>query len=247
MFEIHIFICNFWPTISIMPLLIILLLLIATIFSAYLSARLMYTIAQCVAGKRSAIKSNRPVRTLIVIGSGGHTTEMLMLLNKMNKSKFTPRLYVLADTDTTSCVRIESEESGADWSIASIPRSRYVNQSYLTSVFSTIYSIVMTVPVVIWFKPDTVLCNGPGTCVPVCLVAFFMRLFHFTDTSIVFVESICRVKTLSLTGKIMFFIADLIIVQWPELKHKYGWRVKYLDEGPSLWIHRWLNYDKILI
>lgn len=216
-------------------LFIILPLLMATIFSAYFSARLMCTVIQCVTGQRSAQKLDQPVRTLIVIGSGGHTTEMLMLLNKTNKSKFAPRLYVLANTDTTSRVRIEAEERGADWSVACIPRSRYVNQSYLTSVFSTIHSIVMTVPVVVSFKPDVVLCNGPGTCVPVCLVAFLMRLFHYTTgTSIVFVESICRVKTLSLTGKLMFFIADLIIVQWPELKQKYGWRVKYLDEGPSL-------------
>lgn len=211
--------------------LIILLLLILTIVSAYFSARLMYIILQCLTGGRSYTNSKQPVRTLIVIGSGGHTAEMLRLMNKINKSKFTPRQYVVADTDTTSLVQLTSAESGTDWFIVSIPRSRHVNQSYLTSVFSTIYSIVVSVPMVISFKPDLVLCNGPGTCVPVCLVAFMMRLFHYTDTSIIFVESICRVKTLSLTGKILCMFADLIIVQWPELKRKYGHRVKYFDES----------------
>ncbi|VVC27952.1 Oligosaccharide biosynthesis protein Alg14-like [Cinara cedri] len=159
---------------------------------------------------------------------------MLRLINTMNKSKFTPRLYILADTDTTSRVRIQSIEHGTDWSIASIPRSRSVNQSYLTSVLSTICSIIMTVPEVLSFKPDIVLCNGPGTCIPVCFVAFMMTLFLHTNISIIFVESICRVNTLSLTGKILYFIADLMIVQWPELKQKYGSRVKYLDEGLSI-------------
>lgn len=214
-------------------LLFILWLFIPTIFSAYFSARLIYIILQCLSGKRSLKQSKNPARTLIVIGSGGHTAEMLRLMDKMNQSKFMPRLYVLADTDTTSRIRVENVESGTEWSIASIPRSRYVNQSYVTSIFSTIYSIVMTVPVIISFKPDLVLCNGPGTCVPVCFVVFIMRLFHYADTSIIFVESICRVKTLSLTGLLMFIFADLIIVQWPELKHKYSWRVKYLDEGTS--------------
>lgn len=214
-------------------LFFILWLLIPTIFSAYFSARLIYIILQCLSGKRVLKKSRQPARTLIVIGSGGHTAEMLRLLNKMNKMNFTPRLYVLANTDTTSRIRVENDECGTDWSIANIPRSRYVNQSYLTSIFSTIYSIFMTVPVVISFEPDLVLCNGPGTCIPVCFVAFIMRLFHCIDTSIIFVESICRVNTLSLTGKIMYFFADLIIVQWYELKQKYGRRVKYLDEGLS--------------
>jgi len=206
-------------------------LLIPTIFSAYFSARLMYIIFQHVTNTRSLKKPKQPVRTLIVIGSGGHTAEMLRLMNNMNKLKFMPRLYLLADSDTTSRNRVENDESGLDWSIATIPRSRHVNQSYVTSIFSTIYAIFLTVPVVISFKPDLILCNGPGTCVPVCVVAFMMRLFHYVNTSIIFVESICRVKSLSLTGKVMYFIADLIIVQWPELRQKYGQRVLYLDEG----------------
>lgn len=212
-------------------LLFIMWLLIPTIFSAYFSGRLMYLIFQRLTNTKSLKKSKHPFRTLVVIGSGGHTAEMLRLMNSMNKLKFMPRLYLLADTDTTSRNRVENDENGLDWSIATIPRSRHVNQSYLTSIFSTIYAIFTTVPTVISFKPDLVLCNGPGTCVPVCLVAFIMKLFHYADTSIIFVESICRVKSLSLTGKLMYFIADLIIVQWPELRKKYGQRVKYLDEG----------------
>lgn len=206
-------------------------LLVPTIFSAYFSGRLMYLIFQNLTNTKSLKKSKQPFRTLVVIGSGGHTAEMLRLMNSMNKLKFMPRLYLLADTDTTSRNRVENDENELDWSIATIPRSRHVNQSYLTSIFSTIYAFFITVPTVISFKPDLVLCNGPGTCVPVCLIAFIMKLFHYADTSIIFVESICRVKSLSLTGKLMYFIADLLIVQWPELRKKYGQRVKYLDEG----------------
>lgn len=216
-----------------------LLTTITATLSTYFAARLMYVIVQCLTCRRSINKSNRPTRTLIVIGSGGHTAEMMRLMDKMNKSTFTPRLYALADTDITSRNKIESNEHNTHWSITYIPRSRHVNQSYLTSILSTIHATCIAIPVVVSFKPDLVLCNGPGTCVPICFVAFMMRVFHYADTYIIFVESICRVKTLSLTGKLMFFFADLIIVQWPELKQKYGWRVKYLDEGLSLWFHCW--------
>jgi len=217
-----------------MLLFFILLLIILSIISTYFAARLIYSIAQCLTCQRSIEKPNKPTRTLIVLGSGGHTAEMMRLMDKMNKSTFTPRLYALADTDTTSRNKVESNEHDTHWSIAYIPRSRHVNQSFLTSILSTIHAICIAVPVVVSFKPDLVLCNGPGTCVPICFVAFMMRIFHYADTSIIFVESICRVKTLSLTGKLMIFFADMIIVQWPELKQTYGWRVKYLDEGLSL-------------
>lgn len=213
---------------------LLLHIIILVLILIYYTFRLSYLILRrflCI----QSIKQPKPTtRTIIVIGSGGHTTEMLRLVNTMNKSKFTPRLYILADSDMTSQVHIENAESGTDWSIVSIPRSRSVNQSYLTSILSTIHSTITTAPEVLSFKPDIVLCNGPGTCIPVCFVAFLMILIEHADISIIFVESICRVYTLSLTGKILYFIADLIIVQWPELKRNYGERVKYLNEGLSI-------------
>jgi beta-1,4-N-acetylglucosaminyltransferase len=38
---------------------------------------------------------------------------------------------------------------------------------------------------------------------------------------IVFVESVCRVRTLSLTGRILYPWADLFAVHWPELHERY--------------------------
>lgn len=66
-----------------------------------------------------------------------------------------------------------------------------------------------------------ILCNGPGTCVPVCLSAFLLGLLRIKRTIIVYVESICRVETLSLSGKILYYFSDYFIVQWPDLKKKY--------------------------
>ncbi|XP_050532149.1 UDP-N-acetylglucosamine transferase subunit ALG14 homolog [Daktulosphaira vitifoliae] len=208
------------------------LFVILILISLYFTVRLMCLIYKLVLCPRSIKEQKNPLRTLIVIGSGGHTSEMLRLVQNLNRSKFMPRLYVMADTDTTSMVQVmKHEENYVDWTITTIPRSRHINQTYSSSILSTLYSIVMSMPVVLSFKPEIVLCNGPGTCVPICLIAFIMRLFHLTDTSIIFIESICRVKSLSLTGKIMLFFADLIIVQWPELQQKYSWRVKYFKEN----------------
>ena len=52
-------------------------------------------------------------------------------------------------------------------------------------------------------------------CVFVC---FFFQIFGVRDITMVFVESICRVKTLSLSGKIMYCFADYFIVQWQQLQ-----------------------------
>ncbi|XP_072931945.1 UDP-N-acetylglucosamine transferase subunit ALG14 [Epargyreus clarus] len=158
-------------------------------------------------------------KIIICIGSGGHTTEMIELVKHLNATKYRPRLYVIADDDYTSEARVcEFENGSKDYAIAKIPRSRNVKQSYFSSIFSTIRSFLSAIPLIFKFKPDAILCNGPGTCIPVCLTAFLFRCLFMLKCRIVFVESVCRVRTLSLTGSILQFVADIFVVQWPQLK-----------------------------
>lgn len=67
-----------------------------------------------------------------------------------------------------------------------------------------------------------VLVNGPGTCIPICLAAFLLRSLG-RNCRVVYVESIARVATLSLSGWLLYSsgLADAIFVQWPELQAKY--------------------------
>ena len=60
-------------------------------------------------------------------------------------------------------------------------------------------------------KPDAVLSTGPSVAVPVCLLA------RLSGVKVIFVETGSRVTALSLTGKILYRVADLFFVQWPDL------------------------------
>lgn len=53
-----------------------------------------------------------------------------------------------------------------------------------------------------------------------------MLLFNL-GAKILFVESFCRVQTLSLTGRLVYPIADRFVVQWKGLCAKYL-RAEYL-------------------
>lgn len=175
----------------------------------------------------SGLESESTLRTILCIGSGGHTTELLRIVRNLDHQKYQPRLYILADNDVSSEVKIhKTEHSPAKYALERIPRSRNVKQSYLSSIGSTLYATLHTIPVVYNFKPNVIFCNGPGTCVPVCVVAFILRCLFLIDCRIVFIESICRVRTLSLTGKILQYFADVIVVQWPQLRDSC-YRAKY--------------------
>uniref|UniRef100_A0A0C9QDK6 UDP-N-acetylglucosamine transferase subunit ALG14 n=1 Tax=Fopius arisanus TaxID=64838 RepID=A0A0C9QDK6_9HYME len=163
-------------------------------------------------------RRSKTVRTLIVLGSGGHTTEMLRIMNCLDLSKYTPRVYIHAQTDKMSPVKLEAlENSRKDWKALAIFRSREVGQSYLTSILTTLIAFFHAIKLLLSEYPDLILCNGPGTGVPLCLGAFILKTLFLSRTRIIFIESFCRVKTLSLTGKILNFFADHLIVQWPDL------------------------------
>ncbi|XP_047641205.1 UDP-N-acetylglucosamine transferase subunit ALG14 homolog isoform X1 [Phacochoerus africanus] len=172
----------------------------------------------------------RSLSLLVVAGSGGHTTEILRLLETLSDA-YSPRHYVIADTDDMSAHKINSFElSRADrnpsttlpeYHIHRVPRSREVQQSWPSSALSTLYSLWFSFPLTHRVKPDLVLCNGPGTCVPICISALLLGILGIKKVIIVYVESICRVEHLSLSGKILFHLSDYFIVQWPALKEKY--------------------------
>uniref|UniRef100_A0A8D8WR25 UDP-N-acetylglucosamine transferase subunit ALG14 n=1 Tax=Cacopsylla melanoneura TaxID=428564 RepID=A0A8D8WR25_9HEMI len=173
----------------------------------------------------------KKLKTLIILGSGGHSTEMLRLVETLNRKIFTPKFYIVASSDSKSKEKLFDMEkcSGKNtlYHVYDIPRSRKVHQSYVTSVFTTLYSIMYSVPLMLRIQPDLILCNGPGTCIPICVIAFLMRVLYVSDSVIVFVESICRVKSLSLSGVILYYFADVFLVQWEELLNKYK-RAKYI-------------------
>ncbi|XP_077235209.1 UDP-N-acetylglucosamine transferase subunit ALG14-like protein [Tasmannia lanceolata] len=185
-------------------------------------------------GKPLRTSSPQPVRTLIILGSGGHTAEMLNLINVLQKDRFTPRFYVAAATDSMSLQKAQLlEESlipqtGAEKMIKvdqflQIYRSREVGQSYLTSIWTTLIAMVHALWLTFKIRPQVIVCNGPGTCIPLCVAAFLFKVAGIRWSSIFYVESIARVRKLSLSGLLLYksHLADQFFVQWPQLQRKY--------------------------
>lgn len=182
------------------------------------------------------------VKTLVVLGSGGHTAEMMRLVESLDKTRYTPRAYVVAETDKMSGRKASDYENMLSdtkvvpgrrtsldvgnvkqWELFEIPRSREVGQSYLTSVWTTLRACLHALVLVWQVSPHVVLVNGPGTCIPVCFAAVLYRLVSTYPCKIMYIESIARTQRLSLSGKILYHtrIADLLFVQWKELEAKY--------------------------
>lgn len=140
--------------------------------------------------------------------------------------KHAPRVYVIANSDTGSFSTMEEFEQPIESSAGMkpnkyeavyIPRSRVVGQSYFTSIFTTLYSFLFAAVTVWNTKPDLILANGPGTCLPLLVAAWIYRTLSLTQCAIVLLESYACVKHESLTGKLCKRFVDRYCVQWPEL------------------------------
>jgi beta-1,4-N-acetylglucosaminyltransferase len=194
-----------------------------------LALRLTYTIflknhwknlAECVDG------------VMIVIGSGGHTAEMLRLTGRLDPKKYRRRIYLMADSDASSLAKVEASETGrVDWSARRVPRMRAPLQSWTAALMRAPRAFAASFLEVYRTRPQLLLCNGPGTCVPVILAAMILDFVGVGRTRIVFVESICRVKTLSLSGRLLYWLLwkQRFLVQWPELALQYP-RVTYIGQ-----------------
>lgn len=188
---------------------------------------------------------------LIFAGSGGHTTEMLRLLKlKEPYDKSHCRRYVVTSGDQRSSAMIHDYEAQraqrlamcdiqffGTYEIVFVARARNVGQSWLTTPFSALWCLwdcyrILNLPrpgalpgAQIEF-PQTILCNGPGSSAMFVLVAHLMRMYGLMPTNrgvTVFVESVARVRSLSLTGKIFYYLdlADVFVVQHHGVEEVY--------------------------
>lgn len=184
----------------------------------------------------------------VFLGSGGHTSEAIALLSALDFARYSPRTYYLSEGDTLSmrkAAALESlkarehgsnlTEAKAPYTFIVLPRARFVHQSLLTTPLTAVRSLAvcikhLTVAPLLskTTSPDILIVNGPGTCVVLCLAAYMNRVLGLRSPTLIYVESFARVRTLSLSGKLLRPLVDRFVVQWPELASKgecVGWLV----------------------
>jgi beta-1,4-N-acetylglucosaminyltransferase len=169
---------------------------------------------------------------------------MFKVLDSMRRQRYQPRVYVAAATDQLALTKVQQHEqrwaaadeaaagkrlasqtsvsSRAPCTLRVIPRSREVRQSWVTSAVTTLWAALFSLRLLLLDRPQLLLANGPGTCLPLCLLARTLRLMSLLNCKVVFVESIARTQKLSMTGAILHKLhaSDLFFVQWEQLQDR---------------------------
>lgn len=191
---------------------------------AFLLYKLYFILPARIGGGYDYHKEAIPNPSLMVLlGSGGHTKEMILLMKELLVHHPIQQVDVVIGEDdqhSLSMWQKDMDELDREYRYHKIPRSRKVNQSYRSSIFTTLSAFLYTTSLCFQLKPNLFISNGPGTSIPIYASLLLMKMLRY-PIYLVYVESLARVKDLSLTGKITYFFADRFIVQWEQLITSY--------------------------
>lgn len=147
----------------------------------------------------------KDVKICLACSAGGHLTEMLHL--KPCYSKHPHFFLTFKRQDTSELAKAERTHFVADPGRSPVALLRCVAQS---------------LSVLLKERPDVVISTGAGVAIPACYIAKFLL-----GAKVVFVESFCRIEEPSFSGRIVYPIANLFLVQWPEMLRRYGENAVY--------------------
>ncbi|MBC7242478.1 MAG: hypothetical protein H5T60_08540 [Anaerolineae bacterium] len=154
----------------------------------------------------------RPLRLLILLGEGGHTKEILILVDMLG-----PEFeygYVVTRQDPLSEQKIRLAGP-----VYRVTRPRGKDDPVWRAGLKLVRTTVEALRVMLDFRPDALITSGPALAIP---FAVWARLL---GREVIFIETGSRVHQLSLTGRLMRYLATLFFVQWPQLQERCPWAI----------------------
>ena len=107
----------------------------------------------------------------------------------------------------------------SDFEIKNFCEKRYyvpmMNRRQISFLPKFIWLFFRTLNILMKEKPDFIITTGALVAYPFCVVGKLLGI------KVVYVESLARVNEPSLTGKLVYNMSDLFMVQWEDMLEKY--------------------------
>ncbi|MFD2624928.1 PssD/Cps14F family polysaccharide biosynthesis glycosyltransferase [Salibacterium salarium] len=147
--------------------------------------------------------ADKQKKVLFISSVGGHLTQLMQL-----KPLFEKYDYYLV-TEKTIVTKDMAKEHPMSFLV-------YGARNYpLSYLFKFSYNVLKSLGIFLKKRPDVVVTTGVHTSVPMCYIA---KLFR---KKVVFIESFAKTSSPTLSGKLVYPIADLFVVQWETMLEHY--------------------------
>lgn len=144
-------------------------------------------------------------KVLFIASTGGHLSELMELKPLFEKYDY----HIITEkTDTT--IKLKDKYKNK------ISYLVYGARNYMFSyMFKFPYNILKSLVLYVKIRPDVIVTTGAHTAVPMCYIGKFLK------KKIIFIETFARVNSTSMSGRMINKIADVFIVQHPEMEKVY--------------------------
>jgi len=143
-------------------------------------------------------------KVMFISSTGGHLSELLEL-----ESLFGDYDSFLVTEKTPSNLALKKKYPKVGFLIYG------TKDHMLTYPFKLLTNCFISLYYFIKFRPRVIVTTGAHTAGPMCVIGKIFR------SKIVFIESMANSSTKTITGKLLYPIADLFIVQWEEMLKLY--------------------------
>ncbi len=144
-------------------------------------------------------------KVLFIASTGGHLNELLQLKALFEKY--------------SSYLITEKDESTKNIQVDGIEEIKYLlygtRSKMITYPFKFIYNCFKSLIYYCKIKPQVIITTGTHTAVPMCYIGKLL------GAKIIFIETFANRNTKTLSGKMVYPISDLFIVQWKEMLKLY--------------------------
>lgn len=144
-------------------------------------------------------------KVMFISSTGGHLNEMMQLKQLFNRYD-----YHVVTEKTKSNLWLEKEYKDRVDFLAFGTKDHM-----LTYPFKLLYNCFKSVYIFIKVHPDYIVTTGTHTAGPMCCIGKIL------GSKIIYIESFANISTKTITGKLLYLIADRFIVQWDNMKILY--------------------------
>ena len=150
-------------------------------------------------------------KVLFISSTGGHLSEMMMLEPLFEKYDY----HIITEKTKSTISLKEKYKDKINYLVFG------TKDHMLTYPFKLLINCFKSLYYYIKIRPDFIVTTGAHTAGPMCCLAFIF------GSKIIYIETFANVYTKTITGKLVYRMADLFIVQWESMlklypKAKYG-------------------------
>ena len=143
-------------------------------------------------------------KILFISSTGGHLNELLQLRSTMAKYDS----YLITEkTKSTLGLKKEFGER--------VKFVKYGTKSHLSYIYIFPYNCLKSLFYFVKIRPNVVVTTGAHTCVFMCYLA---KLFR---RKVIYIETFANIHSRSMSGRLVYPIADMFVVQWESMLEFY--------------------------